>query len=365
MLGCQRVEPPQPNKLSFNNFPDAKIIEILRADLIKIYLNNKTQIVHIAGIKSPSPKPGKYNNSLQKYIKQNINLIDKAGKQAVALTRELTQDRKIKFIKFGTNVLTKSGKIIWDGDILFEDKSTLAEKLLRYGAAIASFDEYRTTLDYKAMEENARKNERGFWKHPVKLNHRFYVKSSFKSETINVTRSQVRQQGKGNAKLESHKNFEKRGKILINIQTKKPLIHPYDLTVNYAFVTRRDYGKRVQEIRSAPVRGEIRYSRDGKTKYKPLTSAEKNYNKSLDQKTRDYNKKVSGQNIFDVEASGMTSEKISLDALSTNFVILSDIVNFTKSTKGDTSYSHGEYYIGYNLEIYAGTNLIYSHYHND
>jgi hypothetical protein len=141
------------------------------------------------------------------------------------------------------------------------------------------------------------------------------------------------------------------------------LNHPYKLTLSYAFVKRQDYGEKIQEVSSAPIRGELRNSRRSSTKYKSLSSSDKETNKRISQNNKDYNRGVSGQNVFKLEASKSITEEIELNSLSTNFVILSDIVNYTKSIKAGTSYSHGEYYVNYDLEIRVGTNLIYSHYH--
>ncbi|RLD09580.1 MAG: hypothetical protein DRI44_08205, partial [Chlamydiae bacterium] len=173
-----------------------------------------------------------------------------------------------------------------------------------------------------------------------------------------------RQQGNGrNQRLESHKEFEKQGKIFVKIQTRKPMNYPYKLKLTYAFVKRQDYGKKIQEVSSAPIRGERRDSRSGSSKYKSLSSSDKEANRKISQNNKDYNRGVSGQNVFKLEASKSITEEIELNSLSTNIVILSDIVNYTKSTKAGTSYSHGEYYVNYDLEIRVGTNLIYSHYH--
>jgi len=369
MIGCERM--PQSESKEKNRFFDKlsqiQIIKYLRADLFKIITDGKTQTIHLAGIKAPSPKPGKYNNNLSKFLNQDVNLINKAGKQGIALAKELTKDRELRFVNFGTNTV-KNGKVIFDGDILFQNSTTLTEKLLSYGAVIAPYDKYLAVTDYKEIENEARKNERGLWRHPVKINHRFHVSSSFKSETLGVDRSQVRQQGSGgNQRLESHKEFEKQGKIFVNIRTRKPLVHPYVLTLTYAFVKRQDYGKKVQEISSAPIRGELRNSRSsrsGRSRYKSLSSSDKEANRRASQNDSDYNKSVSGKNVFGITASESITEKIEFDSLSTNFVILSDIVNYTKSIKAGTSYSHGEYYVNYDLEIRVGTNLVYSHYHN-
>jgi len=366
IIGCEKIPQPDSKKKNYlEKVPQVQIAKILRADLFKILINGKTQTVHLAGIKAPSPKPGKYNNSISKFTGQNIDLINKAGKQGIALTKELTKDRELRFVNFGTNVV-KTKNIIFDGDLIFQNGTTLTEKLLSYGAAVAPYDKYQTVVDYKQIEDDARKNERGIWSHPVKIQHRFYVNSSFKSETLSVDRSQIRQQGNGrNQRLESHKEFEKQGKIFVKIQTRKPMNYPYKLKLTYAFVKRQDYGKKIQEINSAPIRGERRDSRNSssRNKYKSLSSLDKEANRRISQNNKDYNKVVSGQNVFKLEASKSITEEIELNSLSTNIVILSDIVNYTKSTKAGTSYSHGEYYVNYDLEIRVGTNLIYSHYH--
>jgi len=373
MSGCEKMLHPdtEKNKSSKRRLvektPKVQIIKVLRGDLLQILIKGKTQNVHLAGIKAPSPKPGKYNNDFNKSLGQDINLINKAGKQSVSLVRELTKDRELRFVNFGTNA-TKNGKVIFDGDIIFQNDTTLIEKLLSYGAAIAPYDKYSAVTDYKQMEDDARKNERGLWKHPVKIDHRFHVRSTFKSETLGVNRSQVRQQGSGgNQRLESHKEFEKQGKIIINLSVRKPLFHPYKGTITYTFVKRQDYGKKVQEISSAPVRGETRNSRrssSSRSNYKPLSRADKDANRRNKRNDSDYNKRVSGQNVFKIASSKSITEEFDFNSLSTNIVILSDIVSYTKSTKAGTSYSHGEYYVNYDLEIRIGTNLVYSHYHN-
>lgn len=364
MMGCEKIPRPDSKKKNYlEKVPQVQIAKILRADLFKILINGKTQTVHLAGIKAPSPKPGRYNKEISKFTGQNVDLINKAGKQGIALTKELTKDRELRFVEFGTNS-AKKGQIVFDGDLIFQNGTTLTEKLLSYGAAVTPYDKYQTVVDYKQIEENARKNERGIWRHPVKIEHRFYVSSSFKSETLSVDRSQIRQQGNGrNQRLESHKEFEKQGKIFVKIQTRKPMNYPYKLKLTYAFVKRQDYGKKIQEVSSAPIRGERRDSRSGSTKYKPLSSSDKETNRKISQNNKDYNRGVSGQNVFKLETSKSITEEIELNSLSTNIVILSDIVNYTKSTKAGTSYSHGEYYVNYDLEIRVGTNLIYSHYH--
>jgi endonuclease YncB( thermonuclease family) len=365
-MGCEKMPQPDSKKKNYlEKIPKIQITKILRADLFRILINGETQTVHLAGIKAPSPKPGRYNNNISKFTGQNIDLINKAGKQGIALTKELTKDRELRFVHFGTNTV-KNKNITIDGDLIFQNGTTLTEKLLSYGAAVAPYDKYQTAIDYKQIAEDARKNERGIWRHPVKIEHRFHVNSSFKSETLSVDRSQIRQQGNGrNQRLESHKEFEKQGEILVKIQTRKPLNHPYKLTLTYAFVKRQDYGKKIQEVSSAPIRGEQRDSRNSssKNRYKPLSSSDKELNRRISQNNKDYNRGVSGQNVFKLEASKSITEEIELNSLSTNIIILSDIVNYTKSTKAGTSYSHGEYYVNYDLEIRVGTNLIYSHYH--
>ena len=183
-----------------------------------------------------------------------------------------------------------------------------------------------------------------------------------------MNRSQVRQQGNGgNQRLESHKEFEKQGKIIINLGVRKPLLHPYIGTITYSFVKRQDYGKKVQEISSAPIRGATRNSRRSSTSrsnYKSLSKSDKDANRRNKRNDSDYNKSVSGKNVFKIASSKSTTEEFEFNSLSTNIVILSDIVNYTKSTKAGTSYSHGEYYVNYDLEIRIGTNLVYSRYHN-
>ena len=368
LIECERVPQPDSKKKDqiFNKLPKVQITKIFRADLFAILVNGKTQTIHLAGIKAPSPKLGKYNNNISKFTGRDVALINKAGKQGIALTKELTKGRELRFVNFGTNSV-KNGRIVFDGDLIFQNGTTLTEKILSYGAAIAPYDKYQTAVDYKQIEEDAKKNENGIWRHPVKINHRFYVNSSFKSETLGVDRSQIRQQGNGrNQRLESHKEFEKQGKIFLNIRTRKPMDYPYKLKLTYAFVKRQDYGKKIQEVNSAPIRGELRDSRNrsSKNRYKSLSSSDKDANRRTSQSNKDYNRGVSGQNVFRIEASKSTTEEIELNSLSTNIVILSDVVNYTKSNKGGTSYSHGEYYVNYDLEVYVGTNLIYSHYHN-
>ena len=373
MSGCEKLLQPdaEKNKSSRSRLmektPKIKIIKVLKADLLQILINGNTQNVHLAGIKAPSPKPGRFNNDLSKSLGQDINLINKAGKQGITLTKELTKGRELRFVNFGTNTV-KNGKVIFDGDIIFQNDTTLIEKLLNYGAAIAPYDKYSAVTAYKQIEDDAKKNERGLWKHPVEIDRRFYARSSFKSETLGMNRSQVRQQGNGNnQRLESHKEFEKQGKIIIDLRVRKPLFHPYKGTITYAFVKRQDYGKKVQEISSAPLRGETRSSRrssSSRSNYKPLSSADREKNRRNKQKDSDYNKGVSGKNVFKIASSKSITEEFEFNSLSTNIVVLSDIVNYTKSTKAGTSYSHGEYYVNYDLEIRIGTNLIYSHYHN-
>ena len=98
--------------------------EVLKADLLQILINGNTQNVHLAGIKAPSPKPGRFNNDLSKSLGQDINLINKAGKQSVSLVGELTKDRELRFVNFGTNAVS-NGKGIFDGDIIFQNDTTL------------------------------------------------------------------------------------------------------------------------------------------------------------------------------------------------------------------------------------------------
>ena len=123
LIGCQPVSDTDAQIDVFNKLSEVKIIKIIGSDLLKVIINEETQTVHIAGIKAPSPKIGKYNKDFSEKVNQSEKLINEVGKQGRLLARELTQDRKIRFVEFGTNTISKSGKVILDGDFIFENKS--------------------------------------------------------------------------------------------------------------------------------------------------------------------------------------------------------------------------------------------------
>ena len=348
--------------------PDVEIAGAVRPDLLIIIVECKTQQLRLAGIQAPSPKSGSHNSKFSSSAKLDVGIVNKAGKQGIDLVSELTKDRPLKLVVLSKKDATGGNGLI-DGDILFMDNSTLSEKLLHYGAACAVSDDNDTTIHYKRIEDEAKQAERGMWRHPVKIARRFYINSSFSSKTLNIHRSKVRASGNGrNDRLESHKDFEKQGEITINLRVRKPFFHPYEGTITYDFVLRRDMGKRVQEIHSAPIIGKEKFLRSksssSKNNRNPLTSAEREANRKSKKSDREYNRSAHGQNVFNFDSSGSKSIPFTLYSLSTNIIIKSDIVNYTKSTKGGTSYSHGQYYVGYNLEITIGTNLVYSRYHN-
>ncbi len=348
--------------------PEVTIVDVTRADVLKVLLDGKTQNVHLAGICVPSAKRRSYNIKLARAFQLNRALMEKYGRQAIAVVHDVTKDRQLRLVELSTRT-NRNGNVIVEGDILFPDRSTLSEKLLEYGVAVALEDVPQNRISYRRIEEEARATERGVWRHPVPLPRRFSVSSSFKSRTLTVDRKQVYTEGPGPRHLlESHKEFEKQADVTLEIRVRRPFFHAYKGKLMCRFYLRDELGKRQQEISVAPRLGKLRDpdGRGGRRRNdrKPLSRAEQNIMRDEARSVRDYNRAVSGQDIFSVSAGPSMTESFELVSPSTNLILFSDIVDYTESTKAGTPYSHGQYHVGYDLEVWIDTNLVYSHYHS-
>ena len=291
---------------------EARLVQIIRADLLKLNVNGEDHTVHLYNIVSPSPSDTTFNYKLQKRLETDNRRLMTEGRTAVDYVQGLLSTSRLLWVTFETTT-NKDGRVEKEGDLFYIHTRSLARDLLLQGYAIIYTNASKYYTLYQAIEEDARKNERGIWAHPVPFNKRFYITSRFEEETLSTDTQKVYgDTSKGRNLLETHRIQERRGKIDVSIQIQKPVVRPYEGMIKYRFYYKDIFG--INASRGEPVK-------PGSHSIMPLY----------------------------------------LQSVYTNFPIYSGITIYTESTKAGRGYSHGNTVVGYDMEVWMGTNLVYSY----
>ena len=337
------------------------ILAFARADLIELVARGATATVHLADIVAPSPQTNSaFNADLAQQYQLDSLAMARYGNMALRAAAALTKDRALQLVIYASE-LNQARHAHIEGDIVFADKSTLAGQLLSAGCALLTTNMGLNAARLVGYESEARLAERGLWRHPVPLANRFDADSEFHVRTLNVDRTKVYADGQqGQYIKESHREFNRVAEISLRLTTRKPLLRTYAGTLKYRFHVRQAKGERVQQITAAPLQGALQSALTGKRA--PLSAADQRAQQDVAEAVRDYNRDVHGQKVSEQYTSDMTSMPFALVSLETNIVISSPSYSYSENTKGGVSYDQGDMYLGYDLEIWIGTNLVYTHY---
>ncbi|NLF38454.1 hypothetical protein GX586_03355 [bacterium] len=335
--------------------PAAQILEVMRGDLIEVAHDGSTAALHLAYICSPSLQSSALNARLDRQFEVPNEHLAVIATNAVRQVRRMTEGRKLELTAYK---VTTNGeqRVQIDGDLVFSEGTTLANRLVSAGLALVVEDTPDTPQHLRDAEREAREAERGLWLNTLPLIRRFDVDSAFNVKVLRVDRDRVYQEGPGHEVKESHKVFEKQASISVGIRARKPLTRDYGGRMVYRFVVREEKGERVQEISAAPAQAT---GSDGK----PLTRAQRNQMEKDRKAADDYNRASSGQAVSETSERGEITVPFTLVSRETNMVLLSDVFMYTESIKAGVNYNQGEAYIGYNLEVWVGTNIVYEHKH--
>jgi hypothetical protein len=275
----------------------------------------------------------------------------------VGFTWDVTSNRALRVAvqEVQTN---RAGQVAVDADILFLNGTTLAEKLLEYGLAAALPATPQNQVDYAALQRDAQREERGLWEHPLPVDRRFSVASDYEVQTLNIDRDSVRAEGgQGSRRLESSRVSQKQAVIDIDIAVRKPMWHSYRGVVRYAFHTREEEGRRVQQITPTPLPS----SSDDSNRR--ASSAERNRYRDEVKQVEEYNRQADGGAVSKMGRTEDMTMPFELSSLSTTLVVKSAIEDYTSTTKAGVSYNQGTTFRGYDVEVLIGTNVVYRHYH--
>jgi endonuclease YncB( thermonuclease family) len=338
---------------------EARVVKVLRGDLIEAAFGGATQQVHVAGVCSPSLREDAFNRTISEREGLPLKWLPKYGEQAVRFTRDVTLNRPLRIV--ARRVQTNgAGAVAVDGDVVFLNGSSLAEKLLAEGFATVLPDASDTLIDLVEVQGEARRAERGLWRNPVPIAQRFNVRSDYEVETLAVDRDST-QAGDGE-RVETYRMSQKQAVVTLDIAVRKPMWAPYRGLLRYAFHTREESGKRVQLMTPTPVVREARASGRG---YKPLSSEERSRVKQEHKDVRDYNKEVDGGAVTKMGKTETATMPFELATLRTTLVVRSAVEDYLSATKAGISYNQGKTFRGYDLEILIGTNVVYRHLHEN
>ena len=308
----RKITAEKKAKTKFN----AKLLKVYRGDLLILGIDGQTQVVHLMNIVSPSPDNFTFNKKLAKRIKCNTRALSKIGKKAANTATGLLAGTNLVWVTLHTST-NKAGEVSMHGDVYYGGARSLSRILLMDGLAVVMETTPKYLSLYKSIENDTMLREVGIWKHPTPLAKRFFVNCRFTLDSSIVDRSNVYGgDGKSRHKLETHKLMEKRGSVSIDIQAQKPFIHPYEGELRYRFHFKEEHGE----------------------------------NQTTD---------------LGVKTKQLIRSPLYLDDYQTNITLLSQVAVYTESTKGGRSYSHGKMFVGYDLEVWIGTNRVYYHYHNN
>jgi hypothetical protein len=266
-------------------------------------------------IVTPSARDAGFNHKLSQQLAYNPGTLMAYGKDAVELAEELLSGSNLIWVTYHT-ITNESGDIQKSGDVYYGEDKSFARKLLMSGLAVVMKTSPRFLSMYEQIEYDTMLKEKGLWKHPTPLSKRFYVDSRFTLDTSLLDRSSIYGgEGRFRHKLESHKIMEKRGMINIVIQAQKPFLHPYEGELRYSFHFKEELG-------------------------------------------------INPTKPEQVRAQHMTRMPLYLEHYQTNIMLVSQAAVYTESSKAGRAYSQGKVFVGYDLEVWFGTNRVYYHYHN-
>lgn len=338
-----------------------EILHIFRPDYYAGLIDGVTQRVHLAGIVSPDTQRDAHTLKFAEKFELNDTKMPEVAREAVAFLEGLIQQQERVWLTYNT-VTSKEGKHILEGDILLGVDSYLTDALLSRGYAHIYKPPENIQWRLEMAQNKARMEEKGIWYNPVTLERRFFVRTHFDDVVLNTTKN--RQMSSDGTKLiESHRTEERQGVVNIGISVMKPVARPYEGTIYYSFVQREEKGTRRQEKTAAPINADSIPGAGGRN---DLSSHDQKEEQERENRiVNEYNKTVKDQRIFDDNETNMRKLQLVIDTPETNITLRSGVQLLTKSRKAGFDYEQGSRYVGYNLDIYIGTNLIYHHRHNE
>lgn len=313
------------------------LVDIRRADVFAVVSDGRTQEVHLVGICAPAAGAGRYNQWYAQYTGLRVGELPRYGREAIELVRGYVASGEWRVATFG--VTTNRGMTRMAVDLVNERNESLSALLLERGYAMRYGQAPRSVIDYEALEDAARQEERGMWRHPLPLERRVRVESFFTRETAVRGRDEVYQQrtsrtgalSRDNEKvvLERHDQVEERGVITLAIQVEPPLTRTYELAARYVFFVSEEQGVDQQ------IAGEESGTRGGK--------GHVGRGKAIRRRGGDH----------------VGTEMIVVTSAVTEVEIRSPVVEFLRSEKAGIRYEQGERIHGYEIEVWLGTNVVY------
>jgi len=317
-----------------------ELITARRADLLMLLVAGRTQAVHLAGVCAPSPVPGKLNTQLAAHTGLAPATLPAHGKSALDTVRAVLATGTWRLAVLGQT--TNNGSVRAAVDLLNERDESLTAMLLSRGLVARAGAAPHTVLPYERLELEARMAERGMWSHPVPLERRLRLRSTFARETLSRDRRNVYQQrtsttGAASSDnhavvLERHENVEQRGVITLEVQAQPPVTRPYELVTRYRFIITDDHGRNQQSITTL--------TDDGK--------------RVVSQRS------PRGERVSDAQTTAYTIVPLTVTSPLASVEFTSDAVSYTRSSKVGVDYQQGQSVDGYELEVLLGTNVVYT-----
>ena len=329
------LKPTPPKESSQKNDQSLRPVQgvpaVYRADLMRVIVDGRTQLVHIAGICAPAAKQGAANDALARTHGLVALALPRQALAGIAYVQSLASNDilKLTILEWRTN----SADVPYvEGDLMCGGIEPLSGRLLELGLAAVQAPVPRTAVMYDEIQMHAQEVETGMWGYACAVSRRLSVASSFDIKTLSKNKNDVFTQSEGSPHrlLESHDTVEKCGRIMLSFRAVKPMWHPYDLTLRYAFHSTIDEG-----------RGSSHGTGGTSDSAAPNASASNA-----------------------PPATVMSAMSILLASEETNVMIESPAVAYTVSTKGAVKYGMGEVLSGYDVEVWYRTNLVYAHYHH-